>query len=133
MSISVKVRAGTRTSLRHAHARRQERATRGMCVRWLSPRSSRRRGTGSHGDYRQGVIAILALAVALLSLSWNLAIAWLRWPRLSAVVHETALLASSQPGRTVTLRLVVINHGAEAGMVADAGFAMRADLPGFRK
>lgn len=70
--------------------------------------------------------AQLALVLSLVALAWNVFTAWIRWPRIGVVMRQSVQVtagfgsATSSPPRD-TYYLVVVNNGAEAASIANAG------------
>jgi hypothetical protein len=66
----------------------------------------------------------LAAAVDM-SLGWNAAQLYIRWPRIGVVIRQTVFIDVGPPGKGGAARdklhLIVVNNGAEAATIANVG------------
>ncbi len=58
------------------------------------------------------------LVLSVIVFVWNLALTWLRWPRIGVVVRQHVRVSDTYED---TAKLVVINRGAEAVTIANIG------------
>ncbi|WP_037162847.1 hypothetical protein [Rhodococcoides fascians] len=66
-------------------------------------------------------IAVVALAVSVFSLLWNVGSTWIRWPRLAVIIYPTTIVNMGTDQVTERYRLIVVNMGAEAVTIANLG------------
>jgi hypothetical protein len=66
-------------------------------------------------------VAVAGFVLSIVALLWNLVLTFMRWPRVSVQMNQGVEVgAPGTPSRT-TVRLVVVNHGAEPVMIRNLG------------
>jgi hypothetical protein len=66
------------------------------------------------------ITAWLALGFSLLSLAWNVAELFIRWPRIGVVMRQSLGIGTAETDSTQdVLHVFAVNNGAEAASIAD--------------
>ncbi|MDV7198096.1 hypothetical protein R4172_11025 [Rhodococcus kroppenstedtii] len=69
-------------------------------------------------------LGIAGFVISIVALLWNIGLTFVRWPRVSVVIRQrvaTTVVVGGTSTQTESLRLVVINRGAEALTVGSIG------------
>lgn len=67
-------------------------------------------------------LAIAAFVIALVGLLWNIALTFVRWPRLAADLSQTIEVGADN---TIRYSVVAVNLGAEEVTVSNAGLGLK--------